>query len=163
MLIIEKRVFLFPTLFFLIPIFLFKTMVAYAQPAPAVDENIPYLVTFGKDADKSWGDDDFCQIFFCKIPKDQIAPIYIRVFDPDTGGDLDEPKGDYNTKIRFSVYGGKNCWSDKDAQDVNPVGNYKSGINIASKTFGSEPQYNNKWYTFGPFNPFEGEYIEKFG
>ena len=77
-----------------------------AQPAPAEDENIPYLVTFGADAEKSWGDDDYCQTFFFKVPPSYLDPIYIRVYDPDTGGELDEMKGDFNTGIRFSVYGG---------------------------------------------------------
>ena len=31
----------------------------FAQPVPSKEENIPFLVTFGKEADKSWGDDDF--------------------------------------------------------------------------------------------------------
>ena len=57
-----------------------------SQPVPAKDENIPYLVTFGGDADKSWGDDDFCQIFFFKIPFTQKEPFYLRVYDPGTGG-----------------------------------------------------------------------------
>lgn len=134
-----------------------------AQAAPAVDENIPYLVTFGKDADVSWGDEDFCQIFFCLIPNTHVDPIYIRVFDPDTGGELDELKSNFNTKIRFSLYGGKFCWSDKDAQRVDLKGNYKSGIQLASETFGDDTQYDNKWYTFCPINPYEGEYIEEFG
>jgi hypothetical protein len=30
------------------------------------------------------------------------------------------------------------------------------------KTFGENPQYDNNWYTFGPFNPTEGEYVSKF-
>ncbi|MEZ5000438.1 MAG: hypothetical protein R2744_07635 [Bacteroidales bacterium] len=39
-----------------------------AQPVPAWDENIPYLMTFGKDGkNPSWGDDDFSQTFFFKI------------------------------------------------------------------------------------------------
>ena len=100
---------------------------AWTQSAPAEEENIPYLVTFGGQADKSWGDDDFCQIFFIQIPTTQTQPIYIRVFDPDTGGELDEGKGEFNTKVRFSVYGGAGCYSHKDAQNVDPIGNYKSG------------------------------------
>ena len=35
-----------------------------AQPVPAPDENIPYLMTFGNMAETSWGDDDFSQTFF---------------------------------------------------------------------------------------------------
>lgn len=133
------------------------------QSAPAADENIPYLVTFGANSKTSWGDDDFCQIFFFKVPASQTEPVYIRVYDPDISGDIDEPKGDYNTTTRFSVYGGNGCWTDKDAKATSPVGNYKSGILLSSKTFGSDTKYDKKYYTFGPLNPFEGEYVEKLG
>ena len=135
---------------------------AWSQSAPAEQENIPYLVTFGAQADKSWGDDDFCQIFFLQVPMSQKAPFYLRVFDPDTGGELDEGKGAYDTDVRFSVYGGTGCYSNADAQNVDPIGNYKSGNLLASKSFGMSNRFDNNWYTFGPFNPAEGEYVEKF-
>jgi len=32
---------------------------------------------------------------------------------------------------------------------------------LASKVFGENPRYDNNWYTFGPFNPTEGEYVSK--
>jgi hypothetical protein len=134
-----------------------------SQSAPADDENIPYLMTFGSSADKSWGDDDFCQIFFDLIPSSQTEPIYIRIYDPDTGGDLDEAKGNFNTILNFSVYGGIGCWSDTASQSVHPTGNYKSGFLLSSKSFGVDPKYDKKWYSFGPFNPSEGEYSEKLG
>jgi hypothetical protein len=133
-----------------------------AQPAPASDENIPYLVTFGGEAVKSWGDDDFCQIFFAKIPKTFQYPVYIHVFDPDTGGELDEQKGDYNTTIVFSIYGGLGCWSNEDSRNINPEGNFKSGILLDSKYFSNDPEFDEKWYVFGPFNPQEGEWIQEF-
>jgi hypothetical protein len=136
---------------------------SFSQSAPAVDENIQYLVTFGGSAVTSWGDDDFRQIFFCVIPSSQTAPVYIRVYDPDTGGDLDELKGDFNTITNFSVYAGKGCWSDTAAQSIHPTGNFRSGYLLASKSFGIDPKYDKKWYTFGPFNPSEGEYVEKLG
>ena len=148
----------------MIIIFFLKTGIyIYSQSAPAIDENIPYLVTFGKNARTSWGDDDFCQIFFCLIPSSQTKPIYIRVYDPDTGGDLDEAKGEFNTVVNFSIYAGKGCWSDTAAQSIHPAGNYKSGYLLSSKSFGVDPKYDKKWYSFGPFNPSEGEYVEKFG
>lgn len=128
-----------------------------------MDENIPYLVTFGGDASTAWGDDDFCQIFFCVIPLSQIDPVYIRVYDPDTGGELDENKGEFNTIVNFSVYAGKGCWSDTAAQSIHPAGNYKSGYLLSSKSFGADVKYDKKWYAFGPFNPLEGENVEKLG
>jgi hypothetical protein len=135
----------------------------FSQSAPAVDENIPYLMTFGGNALTSWGDDDFCQVFYCIVPPSQTDPVYIRVYDPDTGGDLDELKGEFNTIVNFSIYGGNDCWSDTTAQGNNKTGNYKSGYLLSSKSFGVDPKYDKKWFTFGPFNPSEGKYVEKLG
>ncbi|MFO7658087.1 MAG: hypothetical protein R6W78_13575 [Bacteroidales bacterium] len=134
----------------------------YGQPVPAGDENIPYLMTFGPKAEKSWGDDDFSQTFFFRIPKDFKEPIYIKVYDPDVGGALDELNGVWDTKTTFSVFGGKECFTHKDAQETQPVGNYKSGNLLATKTFGEDARYDKGWYTFGPFNPSEGEFVSKF-
>jgi hypothetical protein len=135
----------------------------FSQSAPAVDENIPYLMTFGGNAVQNWGDDDFCQIFFCLIPSSQNDPVYIRVYDPDTGGDLDEAKGEFNSVINFSIYGGTGCWSDTAAQSIHLTGNYKRGYLLSSKSFGADLKYDKKWYSFGPFNPSEGEYVEILG
>ncbi|HEX2967495.1 MAG TPA: hypothetical protein VHO46_00205 [Bacteroidales bacterium] len=136
---------------------------AKSQPVPAVDENIPYLMTFGGDAETSWGDDDFCQIFFCLVPVSFSRPFYIRVFDPDTGGALDEVKGGFNTIVNYSIYGGIGCWSDTAAQSIDLTGNCKSGFLLFSRSFGNESKFDRKWFTMGPFNPGEGEYSEKLG
>jgi len=61
---------------------------AYTQSVPAKEENIPYLVTFGNKAETSYGDDDFTQVFFFSIPKYHKKPIYLRIYDPDVGGEI---------------------------------------------------------------------------
>ncbi|MGQ1889996.1 hypothetical protein ACT29H_06100 [Thermophagus sp. OGC60D27] len=134
-----------------------------AQPVPAIDENIPYLVTFGGEGDSAWGDDDFCQIIFFSIPKTYEHPVFIRVFDPEISEDIDELKGEWNTVMRYSVYGGKGACSEEDARRSNLKGNYNSGNLLASKIFNSNTRYNNNWYTFGPFNPTEGELLPDYG
>lgn len=134
----------------------------FAQPAPNIEENIPYLMTFGPRAETSWGDDDFSQTFFFIFPKDYDKPIFIWVFDPDVGGAVDEINGFWDTRVSYSVYGGEGCQSDEDAQGIDPVGNYKSGVLLATRTFGENPRYDNNWYVFGPFNPTEGEYYDKY-
>ncbi|MFP4059990.1 MAG: hypothetical protein ACOCW8_00710 [bacterium] len=149
--------------FFLFAVGLGTTLEGYSQPVPAEDENIPFLMTFGSKAETSWGDDDFSQTFFFRIPEEHKTPIFIRVFDPDTGGEIDELNGTFDTRTTYSVYGGKNCWSEEDAQSPDPVGNYKSGNLLSTKTFGVNPRYDNNWYTFGPFNPTEGEYVQHWG
>jgi hypothetical protein len=108
------------------------------------------------------GDDNFTQTFFFLIPEEHTEPIYIRVYNPGIGGSIDEINGFWDTKTNFSVYGGEETWSHPDAQETKPVGNYRSGNLLASRTFGNEPEYDGSWYTFGPFDPAEGEYVEKF-
>ncbi|HTA61525.1 MAG TPA: hypothetical protein VK835_03685 [Bacteroidia bacterium] len=129
----------------------------FAQPFPSADEKIPFLCTFSKDSQKDWGDDDFVQIYFFVVPQTEKNPIYIRVFDPDLGGKYDEVHDVFNSKTRFSVYGGNGAASNPDAKKQTPTGNFKSGIQLSSKTFGDDANYDDKWYTLGPFNPVEGE------
>ena len=125
-------------------------------------ENIAYLVTFGAEADPKWGDDDHVQVFFFVIPEEVKDMIYIRIYDPETGGSLDQLNGVFNTQTRFTVYGGIGAHSEPDARKTDPVGRYRSGVQLAQKTFGSQGEYDNSWYSFGPFNPVEGEYSEQF-
>ena len=145
------------TLVFLVALLL--SLKQKAQEVPSSQENIPYLVTFGMNADHAWGDDDFSQTVFFAIPKQHEAPVYLRIFDPETAGELDEIKDGWDTKMKYSVYGGKDAYSDKDARNVNPIGNYKSGILIDSRIFGSEKESDQKWVSMGPFNPKQGEFV----
>ena len=140
-------------------IFIFTLFFSHlkAQPFPSVDEKIPFLCTFSKNSQKDWGDDDFVQIYFFVVPQTEKNPIYIRIFDPDLGGKHDEVHDEFNSKTRFSVYGGKGAASNPDAKKQTPTGNYKSGIQLSTKTFGNDQAYDDKWYTLGPFNPVEGE------
>jgi len=52
---------------------------------------------------------------------------------------------------------------NEDAKGTDPVGDYKSGNLLAKKVFGENPRYDNNWYTFGPFNPTEGDLHEDYG
>ncbi len=147
-------------IFLLLILILFPSRVD-SQPVPNIEENIPYLMVFGNQAETSWGDDDYSQTFFFLLPKEYDKPVFIWVYDPDVGGDVDEINGDWDTRVSYSIYGGNGCWSDEDAQGTDPVGNYKSGTLLATKTFGEDPRYDKNWYVFGPFNPLEGEYVER--
>jgi len=134
-----------------------------AQPVPAAEENIPYLVTFGANSLASWGDDDFCQTFFFVVPKTTTVPVYIRVYDPDCYGAIDEGKGPFNTVTNFSVYAGKGCISEPDARETGPTGNFRSGNMLATRDFGADAKYDKQWYVFGPFDPSSGEDMPEYG
>jgi hypothetical protein len=133
------------------------------QSVPGKEENIPFLVTFGKQGETSWGDDDFFQVFFFSIKKDFTQQFYIRVFDPDCGGQNDEIQGEFNTKTLFSVYGGRGVDPERNEDSKGWLNglNYKGGNLLASRVFGSEARYDDKYYTFGPFNPTAGDYNSK--
>ncbi len=146
----------------LISISIYTFFSVIAQQAPSPEENIPFLVTMGKDADSSWGDEDKLQVFFFLVPADYSEPIYLRVFDPDIGGQFDELNEAFNTRTRFSIYGGEQTWTHPLIQEGKSYGEVESGTLLASKIFGNDAKYDNDYYTFGPFNPFEGEYVEKF-
>ncbi|MFQ5335573.1 MAG: hypothetical protein ACE5DN_05805 [Flavobacteriales bacterium] len=134
-----------------------------SQPVPAVEENIPFLVTFGNKSSHSWGDNDFRQIFFFVVPATHKSSIFIRVFDPDIGGKHDEIRGGYNTKMMFSVYGGAGAVSANDEAPRGQAAGYDSGNILAEKTFGNDAGTDDTWYAFGPFNPMEGEDKPEFG
>jgi len=135
---------------------------AGAQAVPSLDENIPYLITFGKGSKTSWGDDDFSQTFFFTIPKEYKDPFYIRIWDPEVGGKTDELNNFWDTRMQYTVFGGKGCYTHPDAKGIEPKGNYKSGTILATKVFAMDNKLDEKWYTFGPFNPADGEYYSKF-
>ena len=134
----------------------------FAQAVPSALENTDFIVTFSQGANGTWGDDNHVQIYFFEVPVTNTAPFFIRVFDPEVGGKNDQVNvtGIFNSSTNFSIYGGKGAYSNKDARGIDPIGNYKSGTQLAAKTFLSADtlQYDNRWYSFGPFNPKDGEY-----
>lgn len=134
-----------------------------AQMVPSIDENIPYLATFGKQGTANLGDDDFKQAFYFLIPESSKGPFFIRVFDPGVGGQFDEKFGDFNTKTKFTVFGGNKIYSGLKGGNAADYSESDIGDVLASEEFGSEKKYDTSWYSFGPFNQTEGEYIKSLG
>ena len=130
-----------------------------AQLFPGEGDNIDYLITSGKKAPISVGDDDHQQVVFFLLPTEYSSSFYIRVYDPETGGAIDEKVDSLDTETSFIVYGGKGNYSDSISRSVSYQKN-SSGISLKKRTFGSTTNYQKKWFTFGPFNPKRGEFVE---
>ena len=151
------------TIILLAFLFSFGFVSLYGQAVPSTDENIPFLVTFSQEGETSWGDDDFFQVFFFTIPKDYAGQVYIRIFDPDCGGENDELKYNWNSRTLFSVYGGNGVDPNKfeESKGLKKGDNYKRGNLLASRAFGEDARYDNNWFTFGPFSPTAGSFSEQ--
>jgi hypothetical protein len=52
------------------------------QAVPGKDENIPWLVTFGKNGETSWGDDDFTQYSFSPYQKILTGNSILKLLIP---------------------------------------------------------------------------------
>ncbi len=106
-------------LLFIVFMLFFGGLRIIAQPVPAYDENIPYLMTFGNEAELSWGDDDFSQTFFFRLPKEYTDPFFIRIWDADVGGEHDEINGVWDTRMTYEIFGGEDCWEPRDAKGID--------------------------------------------
>ncbi len=135
----------------------FGSTLCIGQQVPSSFENIDQLTTFSKESPNTKGNDNKIQIYFFSIPESYKGLVHIRVYDPDLGGDLDISTGKFNSKTKFTIYGGKGAYSDPAARKAKILPGYDNGTVLDSKTFGSENTNNNKWVSFGPFNAKEGE------
>lgn len=128
---------------------------------PGMVLGFPGLVTFGPTMPQDSGDDGV-QVIFFEIPDTTPDDIYIHIFDADTGGFWDRPKGGdgWTTAIEFRIYGGAGAYSHPDAQSPRPGINGKtSGTMLASQPFTESVGIDDRWYPFGPFSAAQGEHL----
>lgn len=122
-----------------------------------------FLVLFGPDNNLSAGDNDHVQLIFFDIPNTVTTPLYIRVFDPDTGGALDRAISSiptFDTTVQYSVYGGAGAYTNPAAQMAQPpIAGIQSGTQLDTATVGEDTNLDQAWLTFGPFTPAEAELV----
>ncbi|MFA6637062.1 MAG: hypothetical protein WCV56_08205, partial [Candidatus Omnitrophota bacterium] len=109
--------------------------------------NIPYqnsrahaFYVFGPEGDPLMGAGDSTMEIFVDVPVDEQNKVTIEVYDPDTGGFFDwiVPGNEWNTACKYQVYG-------KELLD--------------SAEFGASPEWDQKWYMFGPYDKTQGEKV----
>lgn len=132
------------------------SMIATANAQPSVP-----LVTFGSEAEGLQGDDDHTEVVFFKLPADVQGPLYLRLFDPDTGDALDEIADEWNTRVRFSVFGGTGAYSGSGLQTPEPTPEgLAAGVELAAAEFGVDPLTDQRWYTLAELSPDAGEKLD---
>jgi hypothetical protein len=136
----------------------------YPRPNPTntLDSEVAFIATFGPAAPGSEGDDDHVQIIFFEVP--ELVPsdtLYVRIFDPDTGGANDEqgatPIGE--TVMAYTLRGGVGAYTNSDARSDHPgpVG-INSGTLITQTAIGLNAALDNTWLAL-PVNRDQGELV----
>lgn len=133
-----------------------------ATPIPNLS-SLTSLVLFGTDSSLAAGDDDHIQLIFFDLPSTATTPLYIRLFDPDTGGALDRAISSvptFDTSVQFSVYGGVGAYTHPEARLAQPQSaGVQAGTQLATATFAQDVAVDQTWFTFGPFAPTDGELV----
>ncbi len=141
---------------------LLSGLIIQAQPYPAETMGVSSLATYGNMTRVPCGDNDFLQIVFIRIPEKLDQPFFVRIYDPDCGGEHDIQSGLWETNTQFELYGGEGCLTHPDARSGNRAGHYDAGNRMARALFARESRYDAGWYTMGPFETGEGEYLEAY-
>ncbi len=141
---------------FVIFLWLVSSQAIGAEPA--------YLITYGNDAGTVEGDDDFFQVVFIRVPEHMSDPVYVRIFDPDCGGEVDARyHREFNTRTGFKIFGGKGAYSVPGIQNPTPDKMVLyAGVPLFDEEFGENPLLDNKWYTFARIKPEDGEKVGQF-
>ncbi len=120
----------------------------------AIDAN-PLLVTFGPLAPQSEGDHDHRQFIRFSVPAD-AGRFFVRVFDPDVGGDYDEFLRASGTETRFSLYGA-NAEVELYRDEEGIIQERVAGEPLESATFGAQPQVDGRWLTVFAVDAAQGQ------
>jgi len=80
---------------------------ALVAALPAAAEEMPAFIDYGAGARPRQGDNDHRQAIYLSVPAATTGKLYLRVFDPDTGGAFDQIDKRYViSTTRFAVFGG---------------------------------------------------------
>jgi hypothetical protein len=134
---------------------------ALNPPSPDTTLETGYVSTFGSAAPGAFGDDDHVQVIFFEVPDGTPGNLFIRVFDADTGGALDELYGGGGTTISYTLRGGSGAYSVQDARSSHPgPAGINSGTLLTQTVIGADAAYDSNWgLVFGPHSAGEGELV----
>src|SRR5919108_5722558 len=125
--------------------------------AGALAQEVPLSVTYGPAASTAEGDQDFRELIFFSVPADLQDRLYLRIFDPDTGGDHDLAYGgSENTETRYALFGGAGAL----VANVPPSAeDLAGGELIREQNVAASSALGSKWQTLASFSPDQGELV----
>jgi PKD repeat protein len=134
-----------------IPIWLFLSLLPFSATTAQQARGLFFSV-HGPDAPRSVGDPNSLQALYFDIPATSDQPIYVRVFDAETGGYLDARRGAFNTKTRFVILGGASA-NQIHGIDHNPARNrrltFPASDIIHDVTIGTNARIDGRYLNMG--------------
>lgn len=125
-----------------------------AQATPKLTEEPPVLVTFGLRADQDEGDHDYRQIVRFSVPAGS-GRLFVRIFDPNVGGEYDEPNKGFNSRTRFTLFGkGAEARLLRDEEGV--IQEVVEGEAIDAQEFGFAEALDGLWFDAFEINARDG-------
>lgn len=113
-----------------------------------------FFSVFGENAPSERGDNNHVQVIYFDIPASETRPIYLRIFDAEVGGYLDERHGQFNSKTRYVLLGGSSAsrvYGGSTEVQSSPYLNHDFSDTdiIHDRTFGVEPRYDGRYFVLG--------------
>ncbi len=127
-------------------------------------QQVVNFVTYGADGNPREGDNDFKQVFFIQVNENRDEPIVVELFDANCGGNIDKVfKHKYDSKFKFSLYGGSKVYTAETTIDGIPSSsNMYKGKLLKQLIVTNEADYENNWTFFASINKREGELVNGF-
>ncbi|MBN1586914.1 MAG: PKD domain-containing protein, partial [Candidatus Omnitrophica bacterium] len=121
--------------------------------------NVKYFYVFGSEGSPYFGASGTQQVLFVRVSTKEAAPLEIQLFDPDTGGGVDDPVGSWNTRTRFSLYGGKGALTEFEPGGEEQAKNIHSGQLLEELETAESDDFDKEWVTLGKYTMDRGERI----
>ena len=140
---------------------------AQAQ-APVAEEGL--LVVYGRLAASREGDVDHREQIFFSLPADLADRVYLRLFDPEVGGDGDFIYGgSWDSETTFRLFGGAGAFTAAElpepvadgarAARVGYVPVAGPGKLLQEKSWGNDPATDGRWVTLTALRARQGEVV----
>jgi len=135
-------------------------LIAAVAPATGADTpgEAPALINYGKWATPKQGDNDHHQVIYLSVPATTAGKLYLRIFDPDTGGAHDQIDKRYvTTATRFAVFGGPGAFVPGAAAPHElSKEELTAGTLLGEKTFRRDRKVDDTWQTIAELDPASG-------
>jgi len=118
-----------------------------------------FYITYGRQSPITAGDDNYKQAFFIKVSESAPDNFYIRIFDPDCYGSIDQEVAVYNTETIFSLFGINNIMPNEKTNNNLDIIESESGKLLYKKIYSNDFELDNKWVTYVKVDKKNGELV----